>query len=201
MKIIYTIGHSSYETEYFLTLLKKYEINCVVDIRGMPYSKYVPQYNKEPIKKLLQSKGIYCIYMGTELGIIQSRKDLLDSEGYLDFDKMKKSSEFRTALSRILDGLEKGYTIAVMCTEKDPIDCHRSILICRELHSHGCEIRHIMPDGTIETQEQLEAALVNMYFKNSLQESLFHVIKDDTLLESRLDEAYRKRNRDLVKKL
>lgn len=201
MKRIYTIGHSSHTVEYFLSLLNKYEINCVIDIRSVPFSKYVPQYNKDTIKAILNSKGIYCIYMGEELGIVQKNREYYSKEGYLDFIRMSLGTPFKGALERIDEGIKKGYRITIMCTEKDPIDCHRSVLIGRELKSLDYDVQHIMPDGALQTQGELEIRLADMYFGNKLQESFFNEVSGDNQHEEVIKRSYVRRNIDLVKKI
>lgn len=200
MKKLFTIGHSSHTTEYFLELLNIYSINCIIDIRSVPYSKYVPQYNKDVIKKILQAKGIYCLYMGVELGILQKDKEFF-SDGYLDFEKVSRGKLFKEAFRRIEEGIKKNYIIAIMCTEKDPIDCHRSILVGRVFHENGYEVNHILPEGTLETHSQFEERLVNLYFRNELQESFFHIPYSNDMQDQTIIMAYHRRNQDLVKKL
>lgn len=83
MKEIYTIGHSSHTSDYFLHLLRKFNINSVVDIRSVPFSKYVPHFNKAEIKNFLNLNHIYYIYMGREFGILQEDPKIFHPDGYL----------------------------------------------------------------------------------------------------------------------
>ena len=58
---VYSIGHSVYPYEFFLSQLRKNEVDCVVDVRSTPFSKYASQYNKEKIHEYLKRHGLrYC---------------------------------------------------------------------------------------------------------------------------------------------
>lgn len=197
MRIIYTIGHSNYDSDYFMQLLLKYKVNTVVDVRSVPFSKYVPHFNKDNIKRLLNSYGIYHIYMGEELGIISNANSLLSKDGYVDFEKVRETELFQNGITRISEGFSKGYTIIIMCTEKDPIDCHRSILIGRELHKKKYDIVHILTDGSMETHTQFEDRLLNMYFPLKMQQDLFSLIEPPESEVDILNKAYKLRNRDI----
>ena len=94
MDEIYTIGHSSYTQEQFLELLLQYQINCIVDVRSIPYSKYASQFNKEEIKRFLKNRSIYYVFMGKELGARREDRNLYTNEGYLDFEKQVKHCRF-----------------------------------------------------------------------------------------------------------
>ena len=197
MRMIYTIGHSNYDSDYFIGLLLKFKINTVVDVRSVPFSRYVPHFNKDNIKRLLNSYGIHHIYMGAELGIIKNNNSLLSEEKYLDFRKVKEMDFFINGIRRIRDGFSKGYTIVIMCTEKDPIDCHRSILIGRELHEENYNIAHILTDGSIESHADLEARLLDMYFPIKMQQDLFNIIEPYESEGEIINKAYKLRNRDI----
>lgn len=198
MKEIYTIGHSNHDNIYFLELLRKFNINCVIDIRSVPFSKYVPHFNKNVIKKFLNVHGIYCVYMAKEFGAIREDTNLFHPEGYLDFEKIKNTKEFKDGLQRLSKGIEKGYRIALMCTEKDPLDCHRSIMIAPELVKEGFFVTHILPDGNIESQEHLENRLLELYFPENSQQSIFSIIEGEKNRTELIIKAYRLRNADIA---
>ena len=197
MRMIYTIGHSNYDSDYFMELLLKFKINTVVDVRSVPFSKYVPHFNKDNIKTLLNKHGIHHVYMGEELGIIRDNNSLLSKDGYVDFEKVSETKLFKNGIERIRHGFSKGYSIIIMCTEKDPIDCHRSILIGRELHKEKYDIAHILTDGSMETHTEFEGRLLSMYFPIKMQQDLFSIIEPSESKEEILDKAYKLRNRDI----
>ncbi|MCG9969832.1 DUF488 domain-containing protein [Pelotomaculum terephthalicicum JT] len=197
MNKIYTIGHSSHKLENFLHLLKIHSINCLIDVRSMPHSKYTPQFNKDELRRFLLSNSIHYIFMGNEFGARREDKSLYTKEGYLDFDKVTNTSLFKAGIERIKTGIKKDFKIALMCTEKDPIDCHRNILIAREFHKLDYSIDNILENGEIQNQDFIEKRLLDMYFPNRMQQTLFDIIdgrKNDSEL---IDQAYKLRNRDI----
>lgn len=196
MRNIYTIGHSSHRIEYFLYLLKKYGINCLVDVRSIPYSKYTPQFNIDALKRFFPSNGIHYIFMGKEFGARREDRSLFTEEGYLDFEKVSETSLFVFGIERIKKGIGKKFNIALMCMEKDPIDCHRNILVAREFHKKNYGVNNILENGEIQTQEYIEKRLLDMYFPNRMQQTIFDVetTKSD---EELINQAYRLRNRDI----
>ncbi|MEL1135054.1 DUF488 domain-containing protein [Desulfitobacterium sp. THU1] len=197
MFTVYTIGHSTHSHEQLLKLLKEKDINCVVDVRSVPYSRYANLYNREVLKAFLNTNKIIYLFMGKELGARQASPLLYTPEGYLDFEKTSKSDVFRSGIKRVLVGLEKNYIIALMCTEKDPIDCHRAILVGKELKEVGCSVRHILEDGKIETQEELEMRMINTCFPDWRQLSLF--AEQDSILQKDelIIKAYRQKNTEI----
>lgn len=199
---IYTVGHSTYNIDYFIKLLRINNINCIIDVRSTPYSKYGPQYNRESLKKSLNEKGIYYIYMGKEFGARRNNRELYTKEGYLDFEKTSIDTDFKDGVYRINQGINKGYRIAFMCTEKDPFDCHRCILVARQFKDAGLEVKNILPDGSCITQEEIEIRLLNKYFPDRNQVTLFNLVNNDGISEDKLiKDAYRLRNSEIGYKI
>jgi uncharacterized protein (DUF488 family) len=155
----YTIGHSNHSAEKFEQLLAVHEINCVIDVRSAPYSKYVVHFNRENIEKSLKEKNILYIYMGKELGARQTDPCVM-ADGRVDYDKVAKSKIFLREIDRVIDGIRKGFKIVLMCAEKDPLDCHRFALISRVLSGKGIEINHILDDGRVISNRSMEDGLV-----------------------------------------
>lgn len=160
MNKLYTIGHSTHTVEKFLNLLSKHAINAICDVRSSPYSSYNPQFNRESLIKDLKEQKIAYVYLGKELG---PRSD--DPACYIDnkvqYDRIAKTSMFLEGLSRVTDGMKK-YSIALMCAEKDPIMCHRTILVCRHLRANDLEILHILEDGSLENNKDAEKHLMKL---------------------------------------
>ena len=191
---IYTIGHSNYKIEYFIELLKLHNINCIADVRSVPFSKYVPQFNRNELKKELLKYNITYVFMGKELGARRENINLYTGN-LLDFQKVSKDSLFISGIERILNGLKKKFKITLMCSEKDPIDCHRNILVARELSNKGIKISNIKENGKIETQEQIETRLVNMYFPNHNQINMF---SKENEIDNLINRAYNLRNKEIA---
>lgn len=192
---VYTVGHSNHPIESFLQLLGKYNVNCICDVRSMPYSKYCEQYNREKIKELLSEHKIEYLFFGEEFGARRQEADLL-TDGMTDFEKVAKNKEFLKGIERIKLGIKKNYKIALMCTEKVPAECHRSILVARRLSEIGIEVQHILADGTTIKQEKLEEELLVKYFPNRNQLSLNTLSIPEGYSEEvyKLKEAYKKAN-------
>ncbi|MEN1761574.1 DUF488 domain-containing protein [Anoxynatronum sibiricum] len=197
MTKLYTIGHSNHKIDEFILLLRKYQINCVIDVRSTPYSRFSPQFSSNEIKSELNKNGIYYIFMGNELGARRKDISLYTKEGYLDFEKTSKNPLFLKGLERVKEGIERGYTIALMCTEKDPLDCHRNILVAREFYKLGYDIHNILANGIVETQKEIEKRLLDEYFPNRDQVTIFELISDRKDMEDLINEAYLLRNKEI----
>ena len=145
--ICYTIGHSNHPTERFLELLAKYNINVVADARSIPYSKYAPQFNRENIKLELKKNGIDYIFMGDLIGGKIDDPEYL-KDGKVDFEKLRYRPSFKSGINKLIQGIMNNFIIAVMCSEKDPLRCHRFHSISKELKLEGILVNHILEDGS-----------------------------------------------------
>jgi uncharacterized protein (DUF488 family) len=174
MNRIYTIGHSNYEIDKFIQLLKGHDITAVYDVRSMPYSRYVPQFNQGSIKQSLIHTGIDYVYLGKELGPF-SKDPNCCIEGIVQYDLIAQTKSFRDGLSRIKKDAMI-YNLALMCAEKEPAECHRMILVCRHLRGENIEIKHILEDGSLEDNRDTEQRLMKI-LKIS-DEILFEEIED-----------------------
>lgn len=197
---IYTIGHSTQSQESFINLLKKYNITCVVDVRSTPYSQYAVQFNENEIKAALESAGIVYIYMGKEFGARREDAELYDSDNKLNFKKTAQCYEFLSGIERIRKGAQKGYNIAFMCTEKDPIDCHRCILLGREFNAlDDFTVENILISGDLVSQDDIAIKLLEMYFPDRNQinilEYMYNKIKTE---DEYISEAYEKRAKEIA---
>ena len=157
-KSIYTIGHSNHTTDKFINLLEMHGINAIVDVRSSPYSKFNSQFNREIIKSQLKKYGIQYIYIGKELG---PRSD--DPHCYRNGKAMYRliaaTDLFKKGLSRLKNGMEN-HKIALMCAEKNPITCHRMILVCRQIRNKDINIYHILENGELESNKDAEKRLM-----------------------------------------
>lgn len=194
---IYTIGHSNYSIDRFLDMINFHNINCIVDIRGTPYSKYNIQYNKETISQTLKSRGYIYIYMGKEFAAQRTDKSLYTEEGYADFEKVVYDQDFLNGINRLRDGCSKGYRIALMGAKQDPINCHRCILLGRPLIAAGFNVKHILDDNTLASQEELEIGLLKKYYAGGYQIRFDGYLETDLSEEAILRECYRKANREI----
>ena len=150
--MIFTIGHSTHSIERFLELLDLHNIGAVCDVRSSPYSTYNPQYNKRELTASLQEHNIRYVFLGEELGA-RSEDTSCFIDGKVQYEMLAKTHLFKTGLERIRKGTGS-YKLALMCAEKEPNDCHRSMLVSRELEKEGFDIEHIMDDGSTESHHQ-----------------------------------------------
>lgn len=192
---LYTIGHSTIKVEDFINLLKKFHIDYLLDVRSIPYSKYAEQFNREKLDRELTTARINYRFMGTYFGARQKDINLYHKDGYLDFDKVRSSKEFIKRVDSVISGLEKN-NIVLMCTEKDPFDCHRAIMVGRAFDLRGITLNHILHSGTLQSQAELNMRLLHHYFPVINESSLFD---DESELsdDKRLSIAYQRRNAEI----
>ena len=132
---LYTIGHSNHAWEAFLPLLQRHEITLVCDARSQPYSRRYPQYRREVLEKNLAQAHIQYRFMGDALGARTT-----DASCYQDnkvvYSRLAATMTFQKGLTLLTACAEKENT-AILCAERDPITCHRMILVTRQLRSRG----------------------------------------------------------------
>lgn len=157
---LYTIGHSSHGLERFLSLLAKHGVDAVCDVRSTPYSGRNPQFNREAIERSLASHGIRYAFLGRELGA-RSEDPACYVNGQARYDRIARTEQFRSGIDRIRQGVDV-FRVSLMCAEADPLTCHRTILVCRELRLDALRIAHILPDGRTESQDEAERRLLRL---------------------------------------
>ena len=154
---IFSIGHSNHPLDAFLDLLRSHGIEVLVDVRSAPYSRYVPHFNPANLKTALKEARFQYLYMGKELGGRPEGAEFYDAEGHVRYDRLAESPLFLAGLDRLITGAER-YRVAMMCSEENPTDCHRRLLITRVLAGRGIPVQHIRGDGRIESEAALAAA-------------------------------------------
>jgi uncharacterized protein (DUF488 family) len=159
--ILYTIGHSNHKIEDFIALLNHYEVTCIADVRSAPYSRYCPQFNKDALAAAFQAAGIAYMFLGRELGARPDDPCCYEGD-CVNFQYLAKRKEFKRGLEHLLECASK-HRIALMCAEKDPLECHRTILVSRHLKKYDLHIKHILADGNIEEHTEAERRLVGMF--------------------------------------
>ena len=151
MKPIRTIGHSNHPIERFVGLLQAAGIALLVDVRSMPYSRRFPQFGKERLAKSLAAAGIAYVHEGAALGG--------KPEGGDDYDALAERPAFKEALGRLIERADET-TLCLMCAEKEPLDCHRTVLVSRRLAERGVSIDHLLADGGTRPHREVEDALL-----------------------------------------
>jgi uncharacterized protein (DUF488 family) len=153
-QFIFTIGHSNHSLEHFIDLLKEHHIEVLADVRSSPYSKYTPHFDYRSLKKSMPSVGMKYIFLGEELGGIPAEKEFYDKQGYVLYKKIAESERFLEGISRLENEIKK-HRVVIMCSEEDPWDCHRRLLVGRVLSERGVSIIHIRGDGSLKPEEEL----------------------------------------------
>ena len=146
---IFTIGHSNHSLEDFLALLSKHHVTAVADVRSAPWSRFNPHFSRNALSAALKARGIRYVYLGRELGGRPDDPALYDEGGHVRYERVAQTSGFRDGIARVAGGAAT-HRIALMCAEKEPLDCHRTHLVARALDAEGVEVVHILADGGIE---------------------------------------------------
>ena len=181
--LLFTIGHSNHELESFMELIRLHGVTAVADVRSDPYSRYTSQFNREVLSPALARHGIQYVFLGEELGARRTEAECY-VDGQASYERIAKTPAFGAGLERIRRGVAE-HRIALLCAEKDPLTCHRTILVCRRLRDEPFEIAHILEDGSLETMDSAESRLLDeMHLP---QRDLFRS------REELLDEAYERR--------
>ena len=156
MSSFFTIGHSNHAVEAWLAVLRQHKVEVVVDTRSSPYSKYVPQFDKELVQRSLELAGFRYLFLGSELGGRPANPAYYDAKGRVLYSRLRDDAKFKTAITRLESGMGR-FCVALMCGEEDPAHCHRRLLIGRVLTERGHAMLHIRGDGRIESDGTVAA--------------------------------------------
>jgi len=173
---LFTVGFSSYpELDDFFSILKKYDIHAIADVRSQPYSSYYKIYNKENLEKECKAKGLLYGAMGKWLGARRDENDpnealAYDENGVARYDRIVNLPLFRQGIAHLKEKTLPQRNVVLLCAEKDPLTCHRAILIGRHM-AESCDVVHIWPHGDkeLETHKELEERLKHEYNQNALK--------------------------------
>ena len=192
---LYTVGHSCHTQEEFLLLLQENDVNCIVDVRSVPASKYAPQFNQDALESFLRHHGMTYYFFGHEFGA--RRMDSFNNDGQVDFEKAIQTPMFQQGVERLMS-LLPNHHVALMCSEANPLECHRFALVARYFHEQGIEVLHILKDASTVCHASLEQEMVKQYLtarKPQLAEvdELFGTYTS----EDQLCDAYRLKNKEI----
>ena len=146
--VIYTIGHSNLELKHFIDLLHSNGIELLVDVRSSPYGKYVPHFNSSGLKRSLQKEGVDYKFLGDKIGCKPS-SDEYYIDGKVIYPLIKTSEKYKKGIIELIK-ISKDYKTVIMCSEKDPMNCHRYHLITPSLTEKSLEVKHIIEAGIIK---------------------------------------------------
>lgn len=158
-RTIYTVGYSTHEWPPFVGLLHGAGITALADVRSNPQAR-LPQYRQENLAPALRAEGIAYVWLGKELGARREEPECY-IDGGVDYERVSELPEFRAGIARLEKGAAE-HTITLMCAEREPLDCHRSVLICRVLKAEGWTVRHLLADGSVEQHADTERRMVAM---------------------------------------
>lgn len=144
---VWSLGHSNHDIDRFTELLVGHEVRVVADVRTSPFSRFSPQFNREALTRSLRQRGVEYVFLGRELGGRPDGSSFYDEEGHVRYDRLSASPMFAEGVRRLLSGASRT-RVAMVCSEGDPAQCHRHLLIARVLHERGVEVTHILPDGS-----------------------------------------------------
>ena len=158
MTSIFTIGHSTHPLTDFQAMLRRHNVTAICDVRSMPFSRTNPQFNRENLKTSLPAVGMVYVFLGAELGARSSDPECYVN-GRVQYDRLARTELFLKGIGRIRDGMRE-HRIALMCAEKDPLQCHRAILVARHLDEAGIAVEHIREDGRLESHDEALSRLL-----------------------------------------
>jgi len=182
--MIHTIGYAGIKLPQFVEILKQNKITHLIDVRSTPRSQYFPDFNDSRLALMLKDHNIKYENWKTEFGARQDNPEFY-TDGILDFEKFAQSPQFQTGIKKVKNIIESCGCICLMCAEIDPFNCHRAILVARNLRDQGFDIKHIVARNSgveYQSQQDLEDRLLKLYFKQQ------------SFLGDELETAYKKHN-------
>ena len=162
MATIYMVGHSNHPLELFEKMLQREKISILYDIRMIPFSRYVPQYNQTTFPDTLQAWNIEYRYFSDIGPRIEGDTPLYDKNGF-NYDLALTRERIITGLKKLSAELQVDDIVAIMATKREPLECHRFLVLSRVLQEMGHTIKHILPDETLSTTNLEEKMVKSMH--------------------------------------
>ena len=159
---VLTVGHSNHPPETFINLLVRHGIDEVVDVRSAPYSRYTPHFNHEPLQRALDDIGIAYTYLGGHLGGRPVDRSCYDSDGRVVYDRVAETMQFDDGIRNVIRAADER-RVVLLCTEKEPLECHRTLLVARALAERDVAVCHILADGGLESHGDAMSRLVDIH--------------------------------------
>jgi hypothetical protein len=198
---LFSVGHSNHDQPRFVRLLQGAGVTAVADVRSSPYSQRLPQFNRPELERSLPAHGIAYVYLGDLLGGRPGDARLYDADGRVNYERVRATAAFQRGLDRLGKAVA-AYTVALLCGEADPLDCHRGLMIAPALAERGLAVAHLCKDGSVETQAEMEARLLAITGTDmGLADGLFASLLGAEERRELLAEAYRARARRVAFRL
>jgi uncharacterized protein (DUF488 family) len=189
--MLFTIGHSNSDPNVFLDGLRKFDVRLLADVRSRPRSFRFPHFSHPEFEQWLREAGVGYLFLGEELGGRPDDPKAYRADGLVDYRERRKSFGFQSGIERVLSELDR-QSLALLCAEEDPIECHRFLMICPELVARGVQPQHIRKDGRLETQREAEDRLLNAHhFHDVATQSLFAADRAAALEDACIAQAER----------
>lgn len=176
-----TIGHSNHSPEEFVDLLALHSVDELIDVRSSPSSRYLPYFNYDALRGTLERAGIDYVFLGGELGGRPADRSCYDADGRVLYDRISATDLFDDGLGQVIRAADER-RVVLMCSEKDPIDCHRTLLVARALVQRGVAVEHILADGGVEAHNAAMDRLLN-FLKLPLNGDMLRS-RDDVIAEA-----------------
>ena len=158
---VFTIGHSNHSPESFVELLAQHGVDEVIDVRSSPSSRYLPHFNHDVLSQILDDVGIDYVFLGGQLGGRPPGPSYYDADGRVLYDRVSDTEFFDDGIGQVVRVADER-RVALMCAEKDPLDCHRTLLLAQSLVKRGVAVGHILADGGVEDHIAALNRLVDM---------------------------------------
>lgn len=188
---LFSVGHSNHDLPRLVQLLRAAGVNAVADVRSQPYSGRHPHFNRPELSQGLRHHGLAYLFLGDALGGRPQAADLYDPDGRVNYERVRKTITFQRGLNRLITSLDQ-YAVAMLCSEEDPLDCHRGLMIAPALVEFGLSPGHLRGDGRIESTAEMESRLLaETKVGAGILDGLFAAELTAAERNGLLDEAYR----------
>jgi uncharacterized protein (DUF488 family) len=155
---LFSIGHSNIPANRFVAMLQRTGVDAIADVRSTPHSRFCPWFSQKPLAAALSAAGIGYAAMGEALGG-RPRDDRLYRFDVADYEAMALQPDYISGVARLLEAAARS-RICLLCAEREPLDCHRCLLVARSLAERGVAVGHILHDGLIEAHAVTERRLL-----------------------------------------
>ena len=163
---VYTIGHGGRTIDELISELSNHDVQFVIDVRSTPYSRHQPEFSKKSLERVLLQHEVKYVFMGDDLGGRPKDSECY-TNGTVDYRKCRTKDFFRRGIERIRNTYVQGHRVCLLCSEGNPWKCHRSKLIGAVLQDEGIEVLHLLPDGTVRSQDEVAHSVPDRERDNS----------------------------------